>query len=97
MTITVTVTVIVIIVIVIVIIVIVKVIVTVIVIVMVMVMVMVIVIVIVIVKTSEIISDSAECYARVSVRFESSAALCNLLVQGSKITCQDGRGYCGLR
>ena len=91
MTITVTVTVIVIIVIVI--IVIVKVIVTVIVIVMVMVM----VIVIVIVKTSEIISDSAECYARVSVRFESSAALCNLLVQGSKITCQNGRGYCGLR
>ena len=86
MTITVTVTVIVIIVIVIVIIVIVKVI----------VIVMVMVIVIVIVKTSEIISDSAECYARVSVRFESSAALCNLLVQGSKITCQDGRGYCGV-
>lgn len=28
-------------------------------------------------------SDSAECYARLSVRFES---VCNLLVQGPKLT-----------
>ena len=37
-------------------------------------------------ETRETISDSAECYAGLSVRFESSAALCNLLVQDPKIT-----------
>ena len=36
--------------------------------------------------TSETISVSAECYAGLSVRFESSSACNNLLVQGPKIT-----------
>ena len=48
-------------------------------------------------QTSETISDNADCYAGLKVRFESYVAVCNLLVQGPKVTYQDGfKFYCGV-